>query len=209
MQVTTGSAKGRKLRMVPGDSTRPITDRAKQALFSILGDWIIDTHVLDLFAGTGSVGIEALSRGATFALFVDLNRKAVETVETNLRHCGLAGKAAVERADSTLWLQRYRGQAFDFIYVAPPQYQGMWRKTLLQIDQRPELLAPLGVVVAQIHPREDVPVQLTHLQEYDRREYGSVMLIFYAAASELAADEMAGENIAAEEMTEGEEENDE
>jgi hypothetical protein len=85
----------------------------------------------------------------------------------------------------------------------------MWRKTLLQIDQRPELLAPLGVVVAQIHPREDVPVQLTHLQEYDRREYGSVMLIFYAAASELAADEMAGENIAAEEMTEGEEENDE
>ncbi|MFN8445692.1 MAG: 16S rRNA (guanine(966)-N(2))-methyltransferase RsmD [Caldilineaceae bacterium] len=186
MRVTTGSAKGRKLQMVPGEGTRPITDRAKQALFSILGDWIEETRVLDLFAGTGGVGIEALSRGATHATFVDLNRKATDTVAANLRQTRLDRQATVERTDSFLFLERYRGEPFHFIYVAPPQYQGLWHKALLLIDQRPDLLAKYGVVVVQIHPREETSLTLTHLEEYDRRKYGSVMLIFYANAQDLA-----------------------
>lgn len=186
MRVTTGSAKGRKLQMVPGEGTRPITDRAKQALFSILGDWIEETRVLDLFAGTGGVGIEALSRGATHSTFVDLNRKATDTVAANLRQTRLDRQATVERTDSFLFLERYRGEPFHFIYVAPPQYQDLWRKALLLIDQRPDLLAKYGVVVVQIHPREEVPLTLAHLEEYDRRKYGSVMLIFYASAQDLA-----------------------
>ena len=189
MRVTTGSAKGRKLQMVPGDGTRPITDRAKQALFSILGDWIEETRVLDLFAGTGGVGIEALSRGAVHAHFVDLNRKATETVSANLRHTRLERQATVERTDSFLFLERYRGEPFHFIYVAPPQYQDLWRKALQLIDQRPDLLAKYGVVVVQIHPREEAPVELTHLEEYNRRKYGSVMLVFYANAQDLAEEE--------------------
>jgi len=172
--------------MVPGDSTRPITDRAKEALFSILGAWIEGKRVLDLFGGTGSVGIESLSRGAVFVHFVDMNRKAVETMRANLRHCGLDADALVERGDSFTVLKNYRGEPFHFIYVAPPQYQDLWRKALLFIDSRPELLAPNGEVVVQIHPREDAPVELHFLQEYDRRRYGSVLLLFYAAAAELA-----------------------
>jgi 16S rRNA (guanine966-N2)-methyltransferase len=185
MRVITGRAKGRKLQSVPGDSTRPITDRAKEALFSILGQWIEGTRVLDLFGGTGAVGIESLSRGAAFAHFVDLNRKAVETMRANLRHCQLDADALVERADSFTLLKNYRGEPFDLIYVAPPQYQGMWRQALLLIDSRPELLTPDGEVIVQMHPREDAPVELHFLREYDRRRYGSVLLIFYAAAAEL------------------------
>jgi len=192
VRVITGKAKGRKLASVPGDSTRPITDRAKSALFSILGDWIADTRVLDLFGGTGAVGIECLSRGAAHAHFVDLERRAVETIQANLRHCGLASQATVERGDSFAFLERYRGQPFDFIYVAPPQYQDLWRKALLAIDARPALTAPYATIVVQIHPREDAPIPVQRLQEYDRRKYGSVMLIFYADARDLVDEEEEG-----------------
>jgi 16S rRNA (guanine(966)-N(2))-methyltransferase RsmD len=186
MRIITGKAKGRKLQSVPGDSTRPITDRAKSALFSILGDWITETRVLDLFGGTGAVGIECLSRGAEFVHFVELNRKAVETIWTNLRHCRLERQAQVQQGDSFLFLERYRGEPFHLIFVAPPQYQGLWRQALQQIDSRPELLAENGVVIVQIHPKEELPPELEHLQEYDRRKYGSVMLLFYARAEDLA-----------------------
>ena len=171
--------------MVPGDSTRPITDRAKSALFSILGTWIEGARVLDLFGGTGGVGIECLSRGASFVHFVDNNRRAVETIQANLHHCGLAEAAVVERGDSFQFLERTRGEPFDFIYIAPPQYEGMWRKALLAIDARPALTADYATIVVQIHPVERAPVELTRLQEYDRRKYGSVMLVFYADAKDL------------------------
>jgi len=187
MRVITGRAKGRKLQSVPGDSTRPITDRAKEALFSILGQWIEGARVLDLFGGTGSVGIESLSRGAAFAHFVDLKRKAIETIRANLRHCQLDADALVERADSFTVLKNYRGEPFDLIYVAPPQYQELWQKALLLIDSRPELLTPDGEVIVQIHPREETPVALQFLREYDRRQYGSVLLVFYASASAMDA----------------------
>lgn len=189
MRVITGRAKGRKLMSVPGDSTRPITDRAKSALFSILSDWIEGTRVLDLFGGTGAVGIECLSRGAAYAHFIDNNRKAVETIQANLAHTRLAGAATVERNDSFTFLERYRGEPFDFIYVAPPQYQDLWRKALQLIDARPALTAQYATIVVQIHPVEDKPVELTRLQEYDRRKYGSVMLLFYADAADLAEGE--------------------
>jgi 16S rRNA (guanine966-N2)-methyltransferase len=198
MRVITGSAKGRKLQSVPGDSTRPITDRAKEALFSILGRWIEGKRVLDLFGGTGAVGIESLSRGAVFAHFVDQNRKAVETIRANLRHCRLDADALVERADSFTLLKNYRGEPFDLIYVAPPQYQKLWQQALLLIDSRPELLAADGEVIIQIHPREEIPVDLHFLREYDRRRYGSVLLIFYAAAAEIEA--AAGKDALAEEL---------
>ncbi|MBE2239138.1 MAG: 16S rRNA (guanine(966)-N(2))-methyltransferase RsmD [Caldilineaceae bacterium] len=186
MRVIAGKAKGRKLKMVPGEGTRPITDRAKEALFSIMGNWIEETRVLDLFGGTGGVGIECLSRGAAWVDFVDLNRKAVETIQANVRHCGFESQVRVERLDSFAYLQRYHGPPYDLIYVAPPQYQGMWLKALTLVDDKPDLLAKFGSVIVQIHPREESPVTLQRLEEYDRRRYGSVLLLFYAAAEDLA-----------------------
>lgn len=198
MRVITGKAKGRRLQAVPGDSTRPITDRAKEALFSILGTWINGARVLDLFGGTGAVGIECLSRGAEFVQFIDQNRRAVETINANLRHCKLDGGAQVERGDSFAWLERYRGTPYDLVFVAPPQYKGMWLRALQLIDAHTEILSDVGTVIVQIHPREETPVELANLQEYDRRKYGSVMLIFYATAEALAAGEDADEDEAEE-----------
>jgi 16S rRNA (guanine966-N2)-methyltransferase len=89
MRVISGKAKGRKLRSVPGDTTRPITDRVREALFNIIGPDIEGATLLDLFAGTGSVGIEALSRGAKFVLFIDKNRHPITTIMTNLKDTDL------------------------------------------------------------------------------------------------------------------------
>ena len=88
-RVISGTAKGRRLRLVPGEGTRPITDRVKESLFNILGTDIQDAWLLDLFSGTGSVGIEALSRGAAGALLVDKDPRAVATIQENLRATGL------------------------------------------------------------------------------------------------------------------------
>jgi 16S rRNA (guanine966-N2)-methyltransferase len=189
MRVIAGEAKGRKLKMVPGEGTRPITDRAKEALFSIIGNWIEGVRVLDLFGGTGAVGIEALSRGADHVHFVDMSRKACQTILVNLQHCRMDTRARVQRADAFSVLTNYTGAPFDFVYIAPPQYKEMWHKALLQIDAHPELLAQYATVVVQIHPRESESVELSYLEEYDRREYGSVLLIFYAAAKDLIDDD--------------------
>jgi 16S rRNA (guanine(966)-N(2))-methyltransferase RsmD len=182
MRVISGSAKGHKLQSVPGDTTRPITDRAKEALFSILGDWVEGARVLDLFGGTGAVGIEALSRGAEHATILDRNRRAVETIHANLTHCKLEEYATVELTDSFTFLKKYSGEPFDLIFIAPPQYQGFWRDALILVDERPDLLYEDGLVVVQIHPREEIPLDLKTLREFDRRTYGSVLLLFYEAA---------------------------
>ena len=106
-------------------------------------------------------------------------------MQANLAHCGFGREATVERNDSFTFLERYRGEPFDFIFVAPPQYQDLWRKALQMIDERPSLTAEYATIVVQIHPVEDKPVELQRLQEYDRRKYGSVMLLFYADAADL------------------------
>ena len=178
MRVIAGKAKGFRLRSVPGNGTRPVTDRAKSALFSILGNAVAGSHFLDLFAGTGQVGIEALSRGAEEVVFVEQAGLAVGTIRQNLAHTRLEAGARVVRADVFRYLQR-DAEPFDFIYVAPPQYHGVWAQTLQVLDRRPGWLAPDGWVIVQIHPREyeELPLELLALS--DQRAYGSVMLCFF------------------------------
>jgi 16S rRNA (guanine966-N2)-methyltransferase len=184
MRVISGSAKGRKLKPVPGDSTRPITDRVKVALFDILAGEVADSRVLDLFAGTGGVGIEALSRGARRAVFVDLDPKSVQTVRENLLSTRLEGRGAVVRSDSFRYLEREAREPFDIIYVAPPQYKELWIRSLQMIDQRPGWLSPDGIVIVQIAPREWREIPLGSLREYDRRKYGSTLLVFFEKPGE-------------------------
>lgn len=180
MRVISGKAKGRKLADVPGPGTRPITDRAKSALFSILGDDVPGARFLDLFAGTGQVGIEALSRGAAEAVFVELGHAALNTIKKNLQLTGLAPDAEVVRADVFRYLAHTAPSPFDYIYIAPPQYEKLWSQTLKLLDQRADWLAEDGWAVAQIHPVEYEPLPLDHLALFDQRTYGSVMLCFYA-----------------------------
>lgn len=181
LRVIAGQAKGRRLRSVPGDTTRPITDRVKESLFNIIGADIQGSTFLDVFAGTGSVGIEALSRGAKFARFLDLERLAVQTVQANLAACGLAARSQVLRLDAFQHLARPPDRQFDYVYIAPPQYKELWKRALLALDANPAWLSTDAWVIVQIHPKEDQTMDLQHLEEFDRRLYGSTLLIFYAS----------------------------
>ena len=183
MRVIAGKAKGKTLKLVPGQGTRPIADRVKEALFNILSWRLPGCRFLDLFAGTGSVGIEALSRGAREAVFVEKAPQAVRIVRENLHRTGLADRARVVHDDAFRFVAQGGGRradddVFDIIYVAPPQYQDLWSQALLALDASP-LLAPDGVVVVQIFPKEYRPQPLQRVVLTDQRRYGSTMLCFY------------------------------
>ncbi len=180
MRVIAGEAKGRKLKTVPGSATRPVGQKVKEALFGILRQEVVDARFLDLYAGTGSVGIEALSRGASLAVFVDQRRKAVATIRDNVAHTRLGDRSRVVRADVFAFLKKGDWGPFDLIYVAPPQYEGLWAKTLRALEDA-SLLAPGGLVVAQIHPKEYEELEMDSLELADQRTYGSTMLCFYAS----------------------------
>ncbi|MBI4761404.1 MAG: 16S rRNA (guanine(966)-N(2))-methyltransferase RsmD [Chloroflexota bacterium] len=181
LRVIAGKAKGRKLKSVEGETTRPITDRVKEALFNILGADVIDSTWWDLFGGTGAVGIEALSRGASFVRFTDLNRTPVEVIKENLKHCQFESQAEVRRADAFAYLAAEPDRTFEYIYIAPPQYKEMWVKALELLDENPGWLAEDGWVIVQIAPREyktSAPA-IVNLEEFDQRKYGSTLLVFY------------------------------
>lgn len=183
MRVITGTAKGRKLKAVPGDATRPITDRVKEALFDILGANVRDARLLDLFGGTGGVGIEALSRGAREVVFVEKARQALETIRHNLDTTGLSGRARVVRGDAFEFLKGAPSR-FDYIYVAPPQYKDLWLAALKSLDAQPAWLSNDGEIIVQIHPAEYRPIALQHFEPIDERKYGSTLLVFYAYREE-------------------------
>jgi 16S rRNA (guanine(966)-N(2))-methyltransferase RsmD len=179
LRVIAGTAKGRKLKMPPGEGTRPIMDRVKQALFNILGADIHEAAVLDLFAGTGSVGIEALSRGAARAVFVESQAAVLKVLQENLRLTGLADRAQVVRADVFIHLRNEPRAGFDFVHIAPPQYKNQWVEVLQALEARPAWVNPDGVAVAQIDPREYTDLALKNFALIDQRKYGSTLLCFY------------------------------
>jgi len=188
IRVISGSAKGRRLKMVPGDSTRPVMDRVKEALFSILGRSIVDATILDLFAGTGSVGIEALSRGAAHVTFVDLDRMAVQTVRDNLELTRLADQAVVRRADALSVVKAPPDRRYDLIYVAPPQYKKLWVDTVQALDKNLAWLPEGTRVIVQIDPSEQQTLALARLALTDERTYGKTLLLFYVAGNGEAAE---------------------
>jgi 16S rRNA (guanine(966)-N(2))-methyltransferase RsmD len=164
---------------VPGDTTRPVMDRVKEALFNILADDVVDSNWWDLFGGTGAIGIEALSRGASFVRFSDLNRAPIETIKENVEHCGFTDQAEVRRGDAFAMLSAKADKSFEYIYIAPPQYKEMWVEALKLVDKNMEWLTDDGTVIVQIDPTEYQQIELSNLVETEQRKYGSTLLIFY------------------------------
>ncbi|MEX2143346.1 MAG: 16S rRNA (guanine(966)-N(2))-methyltransferase RsmD [Anaerolineales bacterium] len=179
LHVNAGSARGRVLRSVPGDSTRPITDRAKESLFNIIRPSLLGAAFLDLFAGTGAVGIEALSRGAAFARFIDNKRIAVETISANLAATQLGEGAHIVQGDAFAHLASQPDRSFDYVFIAPPQYLGLWKRALLALDANSAWLVEDGWVIVQIDPTEHEHLELVNLDEFDQRKYGNTLLVFY------------------------------
>ena len=180
MRVIAGSAKGRVLRPPRAAATRPITDRAKESLFSILAPRIPEARFLDLFAGTGSVGIEALSRGAAHATFIERSGPALAGLRHNLDITGLAARGEVIGRDVFGYL-RGAPVPFDVIFVAPPQWHGLWPRAVTLLDREPGWLADGAVAVAQHDPAESVPLDLARLEQADERTYSRVRFTFFAA----------------------------
>lgn len=179
IRVIGGVARGFRLKSVPGRSTRPVTDRVREALFNIIGADIQSASLLDLFAGTGSVGIEALSRGAKYVRFVDLNQQAIVTIKANLAHTSLQVGTQVLRMDAFTMLERNPDFQFDYVYIAPPQNQELWKRALTKLDYKPGWLSEDAWVIVQIHPREYEMVETHNLVEFDQRSYGNTKLVFY------------------------------
>ena len=179
VRVIAGNAKGTQLRSPSSEGTRPISDRGKEGLFSILMPRIAGARFLDLFAGTGGVGIEALSRGAESATFVELDRVAYEDLRWNLERTRLSDDAQLVMGDVFRFVEREPRDPFDVVFVAPPQWQGLWTRTVEAIDAHPGLLADDGLVVVQCDPKEIEEPSLTAFERTGLRKYGNVAFLFY------------------------------
>ncbi|HJR80844.1 MAG TPA: RsmD family RNA methyltransferase, partial [Anaerolineales bacterium] len=151
----------------------------KEALFNILAGDVIDSNWWDLFGGTGAVGIEALSRGAQFVRFTDMNRAPIETIKSNVEHCGFSSQAEIRRTDAFAALSANPDRQFEYIYIAPPQYQDMWSKAVEFVDENMDWLSDDGWVIVQLAPKEYQTLSLENLEEFEQRKYGSTLLVFY------------------------------
>jgi 16S rRNA (guanine(966)-N(2))-methyltransferase RsmD len=179
VRVIAGAARGTRLRSPSFSGTRPITDRGKEALFGILAPRLAGTRYLDLFAGTGAVGIEALSRGARHATFVERNDLALGDLAWNLHRTRLAAHATVVKDDVFSFLRRRGTAQFDVVWLAPPQWHGLWEKTMAALEDAPEWVAPDGVLIAHCDPKEVHDMELASFERYDVRRYGNVALMFH------------------------------
>jgi 16S rRNA (guanine(966)-N(2))-methyltransferase RsmD len=180
MRVIAGSAKGHHLRSVSGYRTRPTSDRVRGALFNMLGQHLPGVSFLDLFAGSGAVGIEALSRGADTCVFVDSSREACGIIRQNLMATGLSARSEVhcKVVAASLDIAARLGRVFDLVYIDPPYDTGLALRTLEMMNTRP-VVSPSGVVVVEHSRRENLPNRLDNLTLVRSETYGDTTLSFF------------------------------
>jgi 16S rRNA (guanine966-N2)-methyltransferase len=185
MRVISGTAKGRRLRAPRGWRVRPTADRVKESLFNLLRmDWET-CRVMDLFAGSGALGIEALSRGALEALFVEEDPQCLSVIQQNLQGCGLTDRGRVLRSDVLRFLSGKKGhKGFGVTFADPPYDSGLALGCLERAD-RGGWVAPEGRMVVEHSRREVLPDRLTRLVLLDRRAYGDTRLSIYGFAGEM------------------------
>ena len=174
MRVITGIAGGRKLKSPEGEAVRPTTDQVKQAIFNILQFDLEGRRVLDLFGGTGQLGIEALSRGAREAVFTDSSRTSVQLIRENLKRCGFEGK--VLQTDALSYLAR--GEKFDVIFIDPPYDSGLYQAVLERINAVDNLTEG-GIIVCETRAGTELPELAPPYRKLRERRYGTVKICLY------------------------------
>ena len=175
MRVITGSARGRRLETLFGeDITRPTTESVKEALFSMIQFELEDKKVIDLFAGSGQLGIEALSRGARSCTFVENNREAIKIVENNVSHCGFKDKSNIVFAEATSYL--LRNDNYDIAFLDPPYNKGLTLKCLNLILK---LMNDDGIVICETSADEVLPEAIDGWYADRSRKYGKSKLTLY------------------------------
>lgn len=185
MRVITGLAKGRRLKAPKGFITRPTTDRVKESLFNILGDIPDGAIVLDLFAGSGGLGIEALSRGAEYGVFIDQNSVSCQVITENLQTTGLLSKATVLRNDvlRALELLKKQDRVFTLIFCDPPYMTGLVEMTLKKISNL-KIVACGAIFVAEHSRREALADRIGGFNLVRREQYGDTTMSFYSYQEE-------------------------
>ena len=176
MRVITGSARGRRLKELEGLETRPTTGKVKEALFSVIQFDIEGRRVLDLFAGTGQLGIEALSRVAECAVFVERRRDALQVIRENLEACGMTDKARVVNGDAMSYLKS--GEKFDLIFLDPPYASGLLEQALEKIV-RFDICRRHGIIVAESAADKTLPPLAGPYALYREYRYGKIKLTVY------------------------------
>lgn len=182
MRIVAGTARGRTLKGPKGPGLRPTADRVRESLFNILGQWLDGEAVLDLYAGTGALALEALSRGASRAVLVDSGREAVRLCRENAADLGLAERVEiVASAVDGRTLARLRGP-FQLVFADPP-YAAQTPQGVLELVGASGLLAPQGRLVVEHDRRAEAPELHAGLAREDQRRFGDTVVSFYRAAS--------------------------
>jgi len=182
MRVIAGTSRGRRLALFEGNDVRPTPDRVREALFSILQSKLgcfTDLRVLDLFAGSGALAIEALSRGAASACLVEKATASAKIIRENLDRCQLSSKAKVITKDALQFLPGLDANSFDLVFLDPPYGQELAKRALVEAD-RLGLLSKDGIICAETGADEILPESVGQLQRIDQRRYGSIMISFYS-----------------------------
>ncbi len=179
MRVISGSVRGMTLETIEGLGTRPTTDRVKEALFSMIQNQIFDALCLDLFSGSGALGIELISRGADQVVFCENNIKAKRIIEKNIEKAKFAEKASIKVEDVYQFLERYKGDAFDIIVMDPPYLKGHIKKVLTQLESY-NLLSERGIIVVEHDIGDDEVLNHgTHFSLIKTKKYGKIGISIY------------------------------
>ena len=180
MRIIAGHLKGKKLFAVAGNAVRPTSDRLRETLFNIIAPRIHNAVVLDLFSGTGALGIESLSRGAAQTVFIDHSPKSLAVIQRNIHNCGLDEQSTVMRRDilknlNCLQSLNYR---FDLVFLDPPYHKAMIAKTLKHLS-RSEHIRENALIIAEHDRREIVSEQTGPITLTDQRIYGQTVVSFF------------------------------
>ena len=179
MRVITGTYRGRIIKEVPGELTRPTTDKNKEKIFNILGQYFDGGRALDLFAGSGALGIEALSRGMDFCVFVDFQGKAIQTIRENLKSLKIdKNHASVVNSEAMQFMRTYQGEPFDLIILDPP-YAKTYNNDILEMIASRKLLSKEGVVLCENDKATILPDAYGSLKKQRESIEGITKFTFY------------------------------
>lgn len=178
--MISGKAKGHKLKTLKGIATRPTSDRVKESLFNIIAPFIPGSLVLDLFAGSGSLGIEALSRGADFAVFADISRDSIDVIKENLTFTGFIEKSEVLHMGyaQTLAIIAAEGRKFDLFFLDPPYNKNFIQETL-KLMAKNDIIRENGILIAEHHINDQLPEYCGSLKLVRKQKYGDTMISLF------------------------------
>ena len=180
MRITSGTLKNKKIKSREGNETRPTLERIKEAIFSIIGDKVVESKFLDLYSGTGNMAIEALSRGAKRAILIEKNQEALRIIIENINDCKLENKSRAYKNESlrAIEILNRKNEIFDIIFMDPPYKENLTENTIKHVSDY-DLLAKDGIIISEHSVYEKLPEKIGKLVKYDERDYNKKIISFY------------------------------